>query len=117
MSLKIDCDRWEQKGRTAVLLFQVHPELQRHITLFLYSFPIDWRRDPFRIIFRKSKRLIASTKIPLWFLEKITRDVEDRCPTSWLLHRLYRWVTAAYIYRGFQQGIDKYGRIDYHTQS
>ena len=117
MSLKIDCDRWEQKGRTAVLLFQVHPELQRHITLFLYSFPIDWRRDPFRIIFRKSKRLIASTKIPLWFLERITRDVEDRCPTSWLLRRLYRWVTTAYIYRGFQQGMDEYGRIDYHTQS
>jgi hypothetical protein len=46
ISLKVDCDRLEQKGRTAVRLFQVHPELKSHITIFLYSFPIVWRRDP-----------------------------------------------------------------------
>lgn len=45
MSLEADCDRWERKSKTAVRLFQVHPELKRHITIFLYSFPIDWRRD------------------------------------------------------------------------
>jgi len=117
MSLKVDCDRWERKGRTAVRLFQVHPELKKHITIFLYSFPIDWQKDPFRIIFRKSIRLFASMKIPLWFLERITQDVEACCPISWMLHRLYRWVTAVHIYRGFQQGMDEYGRIEYHTQS
>ena len=117
MNLKADRDRWEQKSRTAVLLFQVHPELKRHITIFLYSFPIDWRRDSRGIIFRKSIRFFASAKLPLWVLERMTRDVEACCPLSWLLRRLYRWVTAAYIYRGFQQGMDEYGRIEYHTQS
>ncbi|MFC2042996.1 glycosyltransferase family 2 protein [Chloroflexota bacterium] len=117
MSLKADCDRWEGRSKTAVRLFQVHPELKQHISLFLYSFPIDWRRDPFRIIFRKSIRFFASAKIPLWVLERMTRDFEAWCQISWLLRRLYRWVTAAYIYRGFQQGMDEYGRIDYYTQS
>lgn len=102
------CRRWQKAGRSAVRLFQVHPDLQPHIPMFDDKVPIRWRQDSPRLILRKMLRAAASAPPIVWSMEKMTRLLEAKYPSQKLLHMLYRWIQGAYMYRGYYEGLYEY---------
>ena len=104
------CRRWQRAAESAVQLFKTHPGLEPHIPMFRDKVPIDWRGDHPLLIARKIARSIASSSLVLRGLQKSTTLLEQWQGSTWLLRRLYRWMIGGYIFRGYQEGLRRYGR-------
>jgi len=108
-SLESACRRWQRASKSAVRLFQVHPQLQPHIPMFRDKTPIDWGGDPPRLIVRKLARRGISAPPIIRGMERIVRVAERVCPAPRLLRPLYRWISGAYMLYGYREGIREYG--------
>lgn len=108
--------RWRRASKSAVRLFQTHPELQTHLPMFFDKTPISWSQDSLKLIVRKLLRRIASTQLIISSMEKIVVIIEKIYPKP-LLHRpLCRWVIGGYIFRGFRQGLREFGPIELNPE-
>lgn len=116
IDLSSACNLYQSRSKSVVRLFHVHLKLKYHLSFFYYFFPINWQHDSLLNIGRKIARRIVSAPLMLRLVERITHSVETCCPSKILLRRLYRWITWGYVYRGFKQGMNEYGRIDYYDQ-
>jgi len=108
-------DSQKKRARTAayrsVVLFQKYPELVAHIPMFYDKTPIRWGQDPGRLIARKLVRSITSSRPALWSMEQVVIALEKRSPASTILPALYRYIVGGYIYRGYREGLGKFGRV------
>jgi hypothetical protein len=67
--------------------------------------PITWGRDSLPMVLRKLLRRAASARLSLGLLESLAGYLERRPSASAWLARLYRWIAGAYMYRGYQDGL------------
>ncbi len=105
--------RWQRTSESAVKLFKVYPEILPAIPMFEDKTPIVWGKDPAKMAIRKLLRQVASTKPVIWTMEKSVPALEKRYPSSRILLGLfYRWVLGGYMFRGFREGLAKYGDLN-----
>lgn len=109
--LGTSCRRLERRSKNAVRVLQVYPGLKHYLDQFIYSYPVDWKKDPFQVIIRKIGRRVFIFKPLLWTLEKSVQVLENFGRPEALLKKLYSMVTSLYIYRGFQEGLREFGSI------
>lgn len=88
-------------------LFALHPEIKEHIPMFRDKESILWHTDPLALIARKLARQIVSALPVLYGMERLVRALEAHYPSPAILGRLYRWITSAYIYKGYRQGLQE----------
>jgi GT2 family glycosyltransferase len=102
--------RWETASAAAVVLFQQYPEALPAMPMFQDKTPPS-SSDPANLLLRKWVRRTASSKCPLWMMERIAGLLEERYPSRTLLRPLYRWIVGGHICRGFRQGLREYGPV------
>ena len=100
-----------KSGLLAVPLFQKHIDLIRYIRMFRDNTSISLKADPPLLILRKIARIFASTRPALWILRTFTKKLEQQRPDSNFLPSLYIWILGGYQFRGFRDGIRKYGPL------
>ena len=104
----------KKRGRIAayraVVLFQKYPELIAHLPMFDDKAPILWGQDPLRVIARKLARSIASSRPVLWSMEQMVATLEKGAQASTILPSLQRLIIGGYIFRGYREGLSKFGR-------
>ena len=83
--------------------------LQGQIPMFRDKGPIEWHRDSPRLIMRKLARQLASSGAAVATMNRLVALLEQRRPTSQMLHLLYRWIISASIYKGFREGLRNLG--------
>ena len=88
-------------------LFALHAEIRDHLPMFRDKGPIAWRNDTPALIVRKLARQVISSSLALRGMEGLVRVLEVRYPSPAILERLYHWVSSAYIYRGYREGLKK----------
>jgi glycosyltransferase involved in cell wall biosynthesis len=103
--------RWYRASKSAVPLFQKYPELQSSIRMYGDKTPVNWGKDPLKLIVRKLVRALVSSKLIVESIELIVNLIEKYFPNPKLLLPLYRWIFGAYMYQGYQQGLREYGFI------
>ena len=113
-SLAVACRRSEHVSQSAVLLFHKYPDLPPHIPMFRDKTPISLRNDPPRLILRKAARAVTAWRPVLWGMERLAGLLERAAPRPALLRPLYRWIISSYIYRGYREGLRKYGPAEAH---
>ena len=108
-------DGFKKRMRTAayrsVILFQKYPELLAHVPMFNDKTPINWRRDPPRLIARKLARSLTASRSALWSMEQIVKILEKHYPASSMLPAFYRYIVGGYVFRGYQEGLGEFGQI------
>jgi len=105
VSLAAACQRAHHVSRLAPLLFQCQPEIREYLPMFADKGPIEWHRDPPRLIMRKLARQLASSGVAVATMNRLVSVLEQRRPSSPLLHLLYRWIVSASIYKGYREGL------------
>jgi hypothetical protein len=108
----VACRRWQRASKSAVLLFQTHPDLQSHIPMLEDKAPISWSEDSYGIITKKIFRSIASTQPIIKCMEFVTTILENYYPSALLLRPLYRWVAGGYMFQGYREGLREYGPVE-----
>jgi GT2 family glycosyltransferase len=103
--------RWRTAAYRSVALFQKYPDLMAHTPMFSDKTPISWGNDRPDLVARKLARSLASTQVALWCMEQAASALERFRPASGLLRSLYRYVIGGYIFRGFREGLDAFGRV------
>lgn len=108
-------DTYKKRMRIAayrsVVLFQRYPELLTHVPMFYDKTPIIWSQDPPSLIARKLARSMTSSRLALWSMERIVTVMEKRASASTILPPLYRYIIGGYIFRGYREGLSKFGRV------
>ncbi len=108
--LAIASRRAEMAAQRAVFLFDRYPELVSFLPMFRDKTPIAWGHEPIRLSMRKIARVIASSHALLQSLEQFVRLLERHFPMPMLLRPLYRWIIGGYVFRGYRQGVEEFGR-------
>lgn len=103
--------RWFRASKSAVRLFHRYPDLRLFIPMFTDMTPIDWRKDPHRLMVRKFLRKLLSSRIIVSMMERMASLLEKYYPTHSLLRPLYRWIEGAYKYQGYRQGLREFGSV------
>ena len=103
--------RLREAAYRAVVLFQKYPELVHYLPMFSDKTPVDWKQDSLNVIVRKLIRHLTSSWPVLWVLEKVVEVVRDRPNLETLDRALGRWVMGGYIFRGYREGLKKFGPI------
>lgn len=108
-------DARKRRARTAayraVALFQKYPELLPYLPMFYDKTPISWGQDPLPVIARKLARSMTSSRPALWSMEQIVTILQKRSLGSTILLSLYRYIIGGYIFRGYREGLSKFGRV------
>ena len=108
-------DTRKKRARTAayraVVLFQKYPELLSYVPMFYDKTPISWRQDSALVIARKLARSMTASRPALWSLEQLVTTLEKISPGTTILPSLFRYIIGGYIFRGFREGLSKFGRI------
>jgi glycosyltransferase involved in cell wall biosynthesis len=109
-------DTHKKRMRTAayrgVVLLQKYPELIAHVPMFNDKTPIIWGQDPPLLIIRKVVRYVASSRPALWSMEQLVSTLEKYYPTSPILSLLYRYIIGGYIFQGYREGLNEFGKIN-----
>ena len=105
LSLEASSERLYRASRSAVVLFQRHPELRAQIPMFRDALPVDLSADSAGLVVRKLLRRTFSTRLAARILDGVRKWLERSYPNPSLLRPLYRWISGGYIYRGYQQGL------------
>lgn len=111
-TLVASCGQWRNVSQAAVLLFQRYPALVEHLPMLMDKRPIRWRHDPSTLLARKLARSLVSTRLSLSGLEMFARLSERTLPKPFLLAPLYRWILGGYMFRGYREGLRRYGPVE-----
>ena len=99
-NLEVHKKRMKTASYRAVILFQEFPELLTYVPMFSDKTPIDWGKDPIRLVSRKLVRFLTSSRLALWSMEQIVNAFQKRDRASALLLPLCRWIIGGYIFQG-----------------
>lgn len=108
--LQTSNQRWYRASRAAPRLFLRHPDLRGQIPMFCDKGPIEWRFDSPTLVLRKLVRQLISSRPVLCSMERMAGMFEAHGSSPFLLNRLYRWISSAYIYRGYRRGLREIGQ-------
>lgn len=97
--------RAEKASYLVHYLTHKHPGIITHLPMFDDKLPIAWRSDDPTKIVRKTFRSLTSTELVVDGMKAIVEKLERHYPKPALLRPLYRWISGAYIYRGFRHGL------------
>jgi glycosyltransferase involved in cell wall biosynthesis len=102
------CNRFFRVGKSAVWLFNRHPELQPFIPMLHDKTPLAWGQDSPRLIARKLARRVLSSPSVLATMVTLVGILEKHYPSPVLLRRLYHLLHGANLYQGYQQGLREF---------
>jgi glycosyltransferase involved in cell wall biosynthesis len=102
------CQRFYRAARSAVWLFNRHPELQAFIPMLYDKTPPVWGQDPPRLIARKLARHIMSSSPVLSMMEGLVNILERHYRSPIVLHRLYRLLHGANMFQGYRAGLREF---------
>jgi glycosyltransferase involved in cell wall biosynthesis len=108
---KVYSERMQRVACAGVLLFQRHPEIIEHLPMFRDKTEVVWRKDTPGIIGRKLVRPLSSSHSALKILEKAYASLAPLGLPAEYLEVIQRWIIGGYIYRGFREGLRKYGSV------
>jgi len=114
-SLEALSRRWRNASRTAVLLFQKHPGLQSHISMFRDKTPIVISQDSPALIIDKLFHAFTAWRPVQWVMERLAYFLERVAPSPPALRPIYRWIISSYIYGGYREGLREYGPVPNST--
>lgn len=105
------CQRFYRTGRSAVWLFNRHPELQKLIPMLHDKTPPAWGQDPPRLIARKLARQIISSWPVLGGMVLLVSALEKYYPSPVVLRRLYYLLHGANLFQGYRAGLREFKPI------
>ncbi|MBN1259949.1 MAG: glycosyltransferase family 2 protein [Anaerolineae bacterium] len=108
-TLRACFQRWERAGEAAALLFRKHPGLIRYMPMFEDKTPIVWGVDSARLVANKLFHQLTAWSPVLHVIETLALRVERQKAHRLGYSLLSRWGISAYILRGYQAGLSKYG--------
>lgn len=109
MTLEQVCRSMRSYKSSSVLLLNKHPELRGTISDLEDKEPISLRRDPPRLLVRKTIRLLLAWRPVLAVLQVLVGVLETRQRLPGMLRFLYWKVLGSYQLIGFREGIQRYG--------
>jgi glycosyltransferase involved in cell wall biosynthesis len=102
------CRRFYRAGRSAVLLFKRHPELQPLIPMLYDKTPLVWGQDSPVLIARKLARHLMSSPPVLGSMLKLVSILEQHYPSPVVLRRLYYLLHGANLLLGYRAGLREF---------
>jgi glycosyltransferase involved in cell wall biosynthesis len=102
------CQRWYRASRSAVWLFNKHPELRTLIPMLYDKTPLSWGQDSPGLIARKLGRSLMSSPPMLGSMEKFISLLERHYPSPLVLRRLYHLLQGAYMFQGYRGGLREF---------
>jgi glycosyltransferase involved in cell wall biosynthesis len=102
------CQRLYRTGRSAVWLFNRHPDLQPFIPMLHDKTPLAWGQDPPRLIARKLARQIVSSPLVLRGMVKLVSLLEKHYPSPFVLRRFYNLLHGANLFQGYRAGLREF---------
>jgi GT2 family glycosyltransferase len=105
------CQRWYRAAKSAVWLFNKHPELRTLIPMLYDKTPLAWGQDSPGLMARKLVRSLMSSPQMLESMEKIISFLEEHHASPAVLRRLYYWVQGAYMFQGYRGGLREFERV------
>lgn len=104
-SLAETYQRGYRASKSAVRLFQRHPQLQAHIPMFYDKTPIVWGQDKPLLLIRKLGRQFTSSRCVMRVMMYLVGQLEEQFPSPTILRPLYRWITGGYLFLGYRDGL------------
>lgn len=108
LTLRQFCERQRRGATTAALLALKYPQQYAEKSLVLENNLLTLK-DPPRFIIKKLIKRVLSTPLALTLLYGVERFLERTTPRSPLLNKLYWTMCGLYIFRGFREGLKRYG--------
>ena len=105
------CQRFYRAGRSAVLLFKRHPELQTLIPMLYDKTPLAWGQDSPLLIARKLARYLVSSPPVLGIMLKLVSTLEQHYPSPVVLRRLYYLLHGANLFQGYREGLRQFNLV------
>ena len=102
------CQRFYRAGRSAVLLFRRHPELQTRIPMLYDKTPLAWGQDSPLLVARKLARQLVSSPPVLGSMAKFASILEQHYPSPAVLSRLYYLLHGANLFQGYREGLREF---------
>lgn len=102
------CQRYYRTGRSAVWLFNRHPDLQPFIPMLHDKTPPAWGQDPPRLIARKLARQIVSSPLVLRGMVMLVSVLEKHYPSPVVLRRFYNLLHGANLFQGYRAGLREF---------
>jgi glycosyltransferase involved in cell wall biosynthesis len=102
------CQRFYRTGRSAVWLFNRHPDLQPFIPMLHDKTPLAWGQDPPRLIARKLVRQIVSSPPVLRGMVMLVSLLEKHYPSPFVLRRFYNLLHGANLFQGYRAGLREF---------
>ena len=102
------CQRFYRAGRSAVWLFERHPELKTLIPMLHDKTPPAWGQDSPLLIARKLARHLVSSPPLLDSMVKLVSVLERHYPSPVVLRRLYYLLHGANLFQGYRKGLSEY---------
>jgi glycosyltransferase involved in cell wall biosynthesis len=102
------CQRFYRAGRSAVLLFKRHPELQKLIPMLLDKTPLAWGKDSPVLMTRKLARFVVSSPPVLGSIIRFVSLLEKYYPSPVILRRLYYLLHGANLLLGYREGLREF---------
>jgi glycosyltransferase involved in cell wall biosynthesis len=109
--LNTACQRAKDVYRMAPLLFRKYPDLQSHLRVFQDKTSISFLEDSPVLVTNKLFHIVTAWPPVQSGIKQLAKMLEHVAPQPALLWVLYRWIISSYIYRGYQEGLRKYGPI------
>jgi hypothetical protein len=110
-NLETKAQRMYRVAKESILLFQRHPNLQKHLPMFHDKTSIDWQDDGLKLISRKISRSLASLWVVIRLMEILYRAFKATGRETILNEVLERWIIGGYIYQGYCHGLRTYGSV------
>lgn len=102
-------ERMYRAGRSAVILLQKYPELEKSVPLFHDRSFIAWRQDSSTLILRKLWRSLMGWSFTMALLHWLIQLLEKKAVAPYALRRLYVWYISSSVTIGMRQGIREFG--------
>jgi glycosyltransferase involved in cell wall biosynthesis len=102
------CQRLYRAGRSAVWLFNKHPQLQTLIPMLNDKTPPAWGQDSTLLIARKLARHLVSSPTALSSIIKLVSILEQHYPSPVVLRRLYYLLHGANLFQGYREGLREF---------
>jgi len=103
-SLEACAARLERISESAARLFQRYPELIEYLP-YRDKAPMSILTDSPSLLARKILRNLASGRLSVYAMQRLSSVLEKHEPGSGLLALLYRWILSAYMYKGYRHGL------------
>ena len=105
------CQLERQNHKKLVILFQRYPELLPELAYLRHKLPVDWRKDPCRVVAIKTVRRAVAARPALGLMECAWHVASRLSFSPQMRERLYWSIVGSYQILGLREGMRTYGPI------